>query len=284
MSQQTCVTHHGQQTCTTSTIDSQTSTGGCTGCYYGQTSDPETEADAFVSGNLSGHLTIGSDQNIIIDGALTYADCSWAGTASQSNCAYNSFTSSSKTNDTLGLIAYNYVEVNMPVSSNGNVLATCGTSGAEPAPLCDPSTSSGDPAGTQNGSSYGLIIDASLLALQGSFIVNNYQTQNNTSSNPMNNEGTLTVYGSIQQDAHGAVGTFQGSSVVSGYSKAYLWDPRLPFYSPPYYLTPGTPSWSLASSAESYTGTCPSQPPAQNLPTTTQPTFNQSGWAACTVP
>ena len=126
VSQQTCTTHHGVQTCTTSTIDSQTSTGGCTGCYYGQTSDPETEADAFVSGSLSGHLTVGSDQNIIIDGPLTYADCTWASTHSQSNCAYNSFTSSSATNDTLGLIAYNYVEVNYPVSGPGsNAAALC---------------------------------------------------------------------------------------------------------------------------------------------------------------
>ena len=288
VSQQTCVTHHGQQTCTTSTIDSQTSTGGCTGCYYGQTSDPETEADAFVSGSLSGHLTVGSDQNIIIDGPLTYADCTWANTASQSNCGYNSFTSSSQTNDTLGLIAYNYVEVNMPVSgppgSNPSVLATCGTSGARAAPLCDPSTSSGDPAGTQNGSSFGLTIDASLLALQGSFIVNNYQTQNNTNTNPMNNEGTLTVYGSIQQDARGA-----GAS-----SRAAASSPATRRRTCGTHVCPSTPPRTTSLRAprrrrspprpRAIRERAPPSPPAQSLPTTTQPTFNQSGWAACTVP
>ena len=81
-----------------------------------------------------------------------------------------------------------------------------------------------------------------------------------------------------------AVGTFSGSSVKSGYTKAYLWDPRLPFYSPPYYLTPGTPSWNLVSSAESYTGACPTVPPAQSLPATSQPTFNLSTWSACSAP
>ncbi len=264
------------QTCT---LDSQTLPQGCQGCYYGQTNSPDTEADAFVSGTLSGHLTIGSHQNIVITGPLTYGDCTWTGTAHWSNCNYNSFTSPTAVNDTLGLIAYQYVEVNMPVDSRGNVLPTCGSRGAQARPLCDPSTSNGAPDGSQ-----GLTIDASILALTASFLVNNYQTSNNNTGSGA--EGTLTLYGSLQQDARGAVGTFNGNQVQSGYSKHYLWDPRLPFYSPPFYLTPGTPSWALVSSAESYTGTCPTQPPAQSLPQTTQPVFNQTGggWTTCSTP
>ncbi len=222
---------------------------------------------------------------MIIDGALTYADCTWGPspfsttTASQSNCNYNDATSTSATNDVLGLIAYNYVEVSHPVDgpgSGGNILATCSSSNPIKAPLCDPSTSGGNPAG-----GYGLVIDASLLGLQQSFIVNNYGIANANIGNSTSDEGTLTVYGSIQQDARGAIGTFSGNSIVSGYSKHYLWDPRLPLYSPPYYLTPGTPSWSLTSSSESYTGKCPTMPPAQATPVTTQPTFNQSTWTTC---
>ncbi len=128
--------------------------------------------------------------------------------------------------------------------------------------------------GWRPGRRQGLEIDASLLGLQNSFIVNNYD-----SGNP---EGTLTVYGSIQQDARGAVGTFSGSSIVSGYRKEYLWDPRLPLCPPPYYLTPGTPSWSLVSSSESYTGTCPPMPPAQPTPSSTQPSYPISGSTTCT--
>ncbi len=276
--QDVCTGRAPHQTCSDEYVDPQTY-ADCLGCYYGQTQQPDSEADAFVSGSLSGHLTIGADNDIIIDGPVKYADCTWTGTASQSNCNYNSFTSSTAINDVLGLIAYDYVEVDLPVDGNGNTLAACGTSGALAAPLCDPSTSTGSPTGGQ-----GLVVDASILALQGSFLVNNYSTSNST--NGSGNEGTLTVYGSIQQDARGAVGTFSGNNIVSGYSKRYLWDPRLPFYSPPYYLTPGTPSWSLVSSSESYNGQCPEMPPAQSTPVTTQPTWpwpTSTGVACSTI-
>jgi hypothetical protein len=122
------------------------------------------------------------------------------------------------------------------------------------APLCDPSTTTGSGDGTQ-----GLTIDATILALNQSFAVNNYSVGGN--------EGTLNIYGSIQQDARGAVGQ------SGGYVKYYLYDPRLTLYGPPYYLTPGTPSWSLESSSESYTGSCPVMPPPQQTPVTTPPTW-----------
>jgi hypothetical protein len=227
-------------------IDNQTNTNNtCAqsgGCYYGATGAPDTEGDAFVSGNLSGQLTIGALNDVVIDGPITYADCAgnWAGVASESNCSY--LNASTATNDSLGLIAYNYVEVNRPVDANGNILPNCGTSGAQAAPLCDPSTASGN----------NLTIDASLLGLQQSFIVNNYD------QTPV--EGNLIVYGSIQQNSRGTIGTFdpRTGNATSGYSKQYFWDSRLQLYSPPYYLTPGTQSWALTSSALTYTG---SEPP-----------------------
>ena len=239
----------------------------CSNCYYGQSATPDKEGDAFVSnattnGGLSGHLTVAAYNNVIIDGPLTYKDCTtWAGTASESVCAYNNAVSG--TNDTLGLIANNYVEVNRPIYNNsasfanrGNPLPDCGSSGALAAPLCDPATTTGSPTGAQ-----GLTIDATVLALNQSFVVNNYGTSGN--------EGQLTVYGSIQQDARGPVGLVGGT----GYYKYYVWDPRLTLYGPPYYLTPGTPSWALDSSAESYTGLPPYEPAVQTVPSTTQPTW-----------
>jgi hypothetical protein len=219
----------------------------CANCYYGQSSTPGTEGDAFVSdattnGGLSGHLTIGSFNNVIIDGPLKYYDCysptsQWAGTASQSLCAYQNSTTG--VNDVLGLIANNYVEVNRPVynpstsspSLRGTPLPDCNGTTWVP-PLCDPATTTGSPTGGQ-----GLTIDATILALNQSFAVNNYSVAGN--------EGQLTVYGSIQQDARGAVGLVGGT----GYVKYYLWDSRLTLYPPPYYLTPGTPSWARDSSA-----------------------------------
>ena len=250
-------------------LDSATSglsqvASNCPNCYYGQSSTPGTEGDAFVRGSLSGHLTVASWDNVIIDGSISYYDCSWGtggtGTPSQSICQYNN--SSTGTNDTLGLIANKNVEINRPVynptsSLRGMPLPDCG--GTWVAPLCDPATTTGSPTGGQ-----GLTIDATVLALKESFAVNNYSAPGN--------EGQLTIYGSIQQNARGPVG--QGSN---GYVKYYLWDPRLTLYGPPYYMTPGTASWALNSSAESYVGTEPQCPPVQATPTTVQPSFPVSG-------
>jgi hypothetical protein len=235
----------------------------CTSCYYGATSNPGDEGDAFVgdtwgaNGGFSGHLTVAANNNVIVQGPIVYKDCTWSGTPSESMCNYNNATTSTP-NDVLGLIANNFIEVNRPVynqnasnSLKGTVLPSCnGTTWL--APLCDPSTSTGDPTGT----SQGLTVDATILALNQSFVVDNY------SLSP--GEGNLYVYGSIQQDARGPVGLVGGNN---GYAKNYQWDPRLPLYGPPYYLTPGTPSWALDSSAESYTGSCPAMPPPQPTPT-----------------
>lgn len=152
------------------------------------------------------------------------------------------------------MIAYNYVEINRPVDGNGNVLKACGASGALPVPLCNPSTGSG------------LVVDASILALSQSFGVDNDSAGKTSSTGEV--EGPLTVYGSIQQNARGVVAHLDGNgNVATGYSKTYTWDPRLALYSPPYYLTPGTASWALSSSSETYTGNEPNCPPVAAKPT-----------------
>ena len=243
--------------------NSQTTAGGCSGCYYGETSTPDAEGDAFVSGALSGLLTIGTANDIIVDGNITYQDCSgkWqagqsgASVQSQGFCQYMP----NLTNDSLGLIANEYVEVNHPVTSGngGSVLPTCA---GTPGPLCDPSTGPGNVA-TGTG---GVTIDAAVLALTQSFVVNNYQTGSN--------EGPLYVYGSIQQFARGPVGTFNNNNVTSGYVKHYTWDPLLNFLSPPSYLVPTTASWVLTSmtndSSATPTTICPTLLPVYQ---TTQP-------------
>ena len=55
--------------------DAQVTAGGCSSCYYGETSSPDAEGDAFVHGSLSGQLTLGTANNVVIDGNITYADC-----------------------------------------------------------------------------------------------------------------------------------------------------------------------------------------------------------------
>jgi fibronectin type 3 domain-containing protein len=233
--------------------NSQTNAGGCSACYFGESSNADSEGDAFVNGSVSGQLTIGTDNNVVIDGNITYADCSGQWVTGQSGEA-NSFCpyQVGGINDSLGLIANEYVEINHPVASPGGpVLAACGSVTGV---LCDPSNSGS-----------GLTIDAAILALTQSFTVNNFGVANTNYNVTIggtpytgNTEGPLAVYGSIQQFARGPIGTFCGfnparptnacsSFSASGYVKHYTWNPLLDLASPPSYLTPSTAPWSLTS-------------------------------------
>jgi hypothetical protein len=246
-------------------------------CYYGAGTSPDTEADVFVNGSLSGQLTIGAGNDIVVDGNTTYKDCTWSPTpagGSINNTKYQSYGycnyNPSASNDALGLIASAYVEVNRPVqTSSGNVLPQCGATGALLAPLCDPAGAlingtypPGESASAvPNGLTNSLTIDAAMLALYESFVVNNY-TQSAPSGQNNTLEGLLMIYGSIEQYARGPV-ALQGST---GYTKYYTWDPLLNFVSPPSYANPAKDSWVLATSAgnlnvaNSDAASCPSLP------------------------
>jgi len=83
-----------------------------------------------------------------------------------------------------------------------------------------------------------LEIDASIMALNTSFLLENY-----TSGGA---KGTLSVFGGIIQKQRGPVGTFSGTTKVSGYSKDYNYDARLLTSPPPFVPTTGdyiTLSW-----------------------------------------
>lgn len=75
-------------------------------------------------------------------------------------------------------------------------------------------------SGTQD-----LTIHASIVALNTSFTVENY--------NSGGNKGTLNMLGGIIQQNRGPVGTFSGTTVVSGYVKNYQYDNRLKATIPP---------------------------------------------------
>jgi Tfp pilus assembly protein PilX len=119
--------------------------------------------------------------------------------------------------DVLGLIANNNVAIYHPVSGSGN---------------------------NQSGSLSNPTIDAAILALDHSFFVQNWDQ-----GAPL---GNLTVNGVITQEYRGAVGTFSGSPPVirSGYDKAYTYDTRLKYLSPPYFLSPAQSAWGRISYAE----------------------------------
>jgi hypothetical protein len=171
---------------------------------------------------------------VVIDGNLTYADCSGRWTTGQSGqtdfCPY----SVAGPNDSLGLVAHQYVEVNHPIAGiNGRPLASCG---ASPGVLCDPAAPSG--ASVNGAGQPGLTIDAAVLAVTQSFLTNNYGVGGS--------DGQLAIYGSVGQYARGPIGTFSNGQSVSGYIKHYTWDPLLGFLAPPDYLGV-SPSWALGS-------------------------------------
>ena len=85
-------------------------------------------------------------------------------------------------------------------------------------------------------SPHDLRIDAAILAIQHSFIVDHYDC-----GDPM---GDLTVNGAIGQKYRGAVGTFGGSG-NTGYFKEYNYDDRLKYVSPPHFLDPVESAWRV---------------------------------------
>jgi Tfp pilus assembly protein PilX len=80
-------------------------------------------------------------------------------------------------------------------------------------------------------------IDAAILTLLHSFTVDRYYC-----GNPI---GKLTVNGMIAQKFRGAVGKNSGGSVVHGFLKDYVYDPRLAFRSPPHFLDPVKSAWHV---------------------------------------
>ena len=76
-------------------------------------------------------------------------------------------------------------------------------------------------------------IDAAMLAIEHSFIVDHYDCGYSL--------GTLTVNGAISQKYRGPVGTTGGT----GYYKNYEYDDRLHYLEPPNFLDPIEPAWHI---------------------------------------
>lgn len=241
--------------------------------YYGQGSyPPDCEGDAFVSdnpttGGIQGQLTVASTNDVVITGTIKYTDC---GTTFDSTvnhpCAIN--TTGRVTNDSLGLIALNYVLVNHPVTTACRTVreyhrgagyvtvSTCNETAASLAPACSslsgtvlgtPAAALCNPITASSGST--ITIDAAVLALQHSFAVDN-EGYTNKPTGVGGADGTLKVYGSIDQMWRGTVGIVNGyGDTVSGFTKDYDWNAEGAVITPPHYLAPATASWAIGSSA-----------------------------------
>ncbi len=114
----------------------------------------------------------------------------------------------------LGLIANNFVRVYHPCSNDTN----------------------------RTGSISNPTIDAAILAIKHSFIVDNYSC-----GNPL---GTLDVEGAIAQKFRGPVGTGGSSGASSGYTKNYVYDDRLRYLEPPSFIEPTGASWVIGRETE----------------------------------
>jgi hypothetical protein len=113
----------------------------------------------------------------------------------------------------MGLIADNFVRVYHPCTSGNNIVP---------------------------GTETNVQIDAAILSLQHSFTVDNYTCGAQL--------GTLTVNGAIAQKFRGPVGQF--GSTPHGYTKNYVYDDRLIYRSPPYFLDPVQSAWRTVSYTE----------------------------------
>jgi hypothetical protein len=94
-----------------------------------------------------------------------------------------------------------------------------------------------------NGGPGSIQIDAAILALNHSFINDNWYC-----GNPL---GTLTLNGAIAQKFRGTVSTFSsGSTVATGYAKDYNYNRTLRYREPPFFIAPTESAWKIVRQNE----------------------------------
>jgi hypothetical protein len=185
-----------------STYSASTYALNSSGQYYGPC------GDVYVHGTYNQPLTIVSDHDIIVIANTSSTICYTPTAACEANPGLTTTTDSSGNpvgNATVGLVAGDFVRVMHP--------ATTGINTPQP-----------------------VTIDAAMLTLQHSFMVDNYTVG---SSNP---QPELTVHGAIAQRYRGAVGQV-GST---GYLKNYHYDDRLKVILPPYLFSISTAGWEIS--------------------------------------
>jgi len=168
--------------------------------------------DVFVKGTLDGHVTVAAENYVYVVDDLVYEN---------------------PNEDILGLVGQNAVWVWNPFR---NVTGS--------------STFTGVPIHPTNGtSSHVRRIDAAILSVQHTFMVQNYDVQSSSGSS---SRGTLRIYGAIAQKFRGTVATASGggSTVVSGYAKDYNYDTRFRTTAPPKFLSPSVVTYGVTTWTE----------------------------------
>jgi type II secretory pathway pseudopilin PulG len=167
-----------------------------------------------VSGTYSSPLTIAASNDILIKGNLT------------------------KTNETamLGLIANNFIRVYHPVTLVHPKECDWVYQGGRWVEVCEEDTTEWDCLGNTSGVLKNIQIEAALLAINHSIIVDNYNCGASL--------GNLNVKGALAQNFRGAVGTGGGGS-NTGYLKNYEYDERLKTTEPPSFIAPLKADWVI---------------------------------------
>jgi Tfp pilus assembly protein PilX len=160
--------------------------------------------NVYVSGTYARPLTIASSNDVIL-APTAGGSLNWSSTD-------EGVYEKSGSDAVLGLIAQRFVRVGHAVNRCANVASGY--------------------------SSLNLEVDAAILALQHSWIVDNYDC---------GQAGKLSVNGAIAQEWRGPVGT---GSHTTGYLKDYHYDKRLRYRSPPYFLSPVAAQWSVVRQNE----------------------------------
>ncbi len=190
--------------------------GTCSGAYtpfnasYEVTTPPSECGDVFLEGNYTGQLTIAAANNIVITGNVCLESCSNEPPL--------------KGEGVLGLVANNFVRIYHPEAYRIEKKEQFGKVVEEKKVFeCKNGT----------GVLSNVTIDAAILAIAHSFIVDNYNCGAKL--------GTLKVNGAIAQKYRGAVGTSGGT----GYLKSYNYDSRLRYIEPPSFIEPEKTAWVI---------------------------------------
>lgn len=162
----------------------------------------------YVHGDYTRSVTIAAQTDIIVDGPITKNPIAPA--------------------PVLGLTANNFVRVMHGIGGRpaGADQGDCGTN-----TILD-----GNPSGEPDQTLTDLQIDAAILAIRHSFIVDNFDCGTHASV------GELTVNGAIAQTFRGTVGTGGPST---GYLKDYNYDDRFEIAQPPYLFNIASSSWRV---------------------------------------
>ena len=180
-------------------------------------------------------LTIGASNDVIIAGSLETTSTSSGCPGGESNCPTGAAV--------LGLIANNNVRVFHPLGSSRNT-----TNEWEQACQAGQTQQYTDPNTNGTGSLINPIIDAAVLAVNDSFIIDDYDCGAQSDSGGVTQLGQLTLNGAIGANFRGRVG--EQNPQVAGYVKNYWYDQRLGSIQPPHFLNPVDASWQVTRVTE----------------------------------